>query len=285
MSEDPQLDNRVMETCCTTIRKLKKHLAEFKSEYKTELEQSGELENVLKEICYSKGADKPQEESKTETVAAEEGKDSAKEPSQTNPKWCTHECYNNPEKLNLYLTPQLIEETSEIIERHFSRKLVKIRSVEKAGEKAIQAIERLMKMVNVLSIPLSKKAAVEIKGIFGDKLQSEDFHFTSKVLEKEPVDIKITNKKPERKQKEPREPREPKEEKKQKKKSQWTEDDCDALGMINLLREFRKAASNKQTDMFLECLLAFLEAFPFASYLQQKDGIKIIESCYKEASK
>jgi hypothetical protein len=98
------------------------------------------------------------------------------------------------------LSEDVVTQASEIVQREFSSFLFKTKNASLFDEKAMMAVERLMKFMNATSIPLSHDAAKKLRDLFEDKLGNDELHFTNKMLEKESVDVKIEKEKPKRDQ-------------------------------------------------------------------------------------
>lgn len=198
---------------------------------------------------------------------------------------CTHKCHTDCE--DIYPTEQLsaevLKEATDIVERHFSRKIVTIKELQTIDDNGISAIERVMRFLNKIKVPLSNSAISELKSALGDNLKNESFEYTNKVLDTPGVDVKLTEDKG-RKNRDNKGKEKDREKGKDKGKDKDV-DECDAFGLLDLIKDFKNAVSNKDNDTVIDCLLTFLEIFAFASYTQQKYGVKIIESCYKQISK
>jgi hypothetical protein len=142
------------------------------------------------------------------------------------------------------LTQELEKECNEIFERHFSRKINLTKDIENLSSNGILAMERIMKFAHSLGLSFSKDGVKEFTSTFEKILDSTKFEWTNKMIEKEAIDVKLGEDSSMKKNE--------KSKKAKKVKKEYTRDDCDAFGFHDLVKDFKKALSSKNTGQFID---------------------------------
>lgn len=260
-------DNFAIEKSCLAIRKLKKCIVEFSQEYAEYLQTNNLYDDVINEIC---SLNLTKTEDKKEEVKQEPKKNDRQK---RNRNWCTHEWYALEDFAGVELDEEVVKELNEILERHFSRKIILTKDIDKLSESGISSIDRIMRFAHLLGLSLSKDGVKEFKTAFSTILESDKFEWTNKMLEKEAIDIKLE------------EDNSVKKSSNKKKNYEYTKDDWDAFGYLELVKDLKKALSSKNTDLLIECIAVILETYPFASLIVQKEVNKVIEKASEHISK
>lgn len=263
-----------IEVSCKAISHIKKLIAQKDEKYAEELKKTNEYEAAMKIDCPVKASDQPAKVSENK-----EGDENEEDKQNIYNNKLDHQCYEFVDNTKAELSSELQKEATKLLDDEFSRRFGRIRGIPKCGDYCLKSLERVMKFADELGLQLVTQAAYKLKKFYKTKLDEEKLPYLAKMVSKDTVDIK-----PHKEEKESREDN-TKKEKKHKPKRIITEDDCDALGYLQMIKDAKNALSQKNEEGFIDLILAMMETFPLCSYVQQKKVVQLLETGLKNISK